>query len=104
VAPESSATVATRVAAARQRQAPRGDLNARLAPAALARACVLDSETQTLLDRAIDRLQLSARVCQRLLRVARSIADLQGDAQVGRGALAEAIALRRAVLGAAQAA
>jgi magnesium chelatase family protein len=99
--PESSATVAARVAAARARQAVRGALNAQLAPAALDAAAPLDAAAQALLERAVDRLQLSARVAQRLRRVARSIADLHGDADVDRGHLAEAIALRRVGLGAA---
>jgi magnesium chelatase family protein len=99
--PESSATVAARVAAARARQGARGELNARLGNAALARCAALDAEAQALLDRAIDRLQLSARVSQRLLRAARSIADLDADAAVSRSHLAEAISLRRLALGVA---
>ena len=100
-APESSARVAQRVAAARSRQQARGALNSQLAPAALEAATPLDAAAQALLDRAVDRLQLSARVAQRIRRVARSIADLHGDAEVDRGHLAEAIALRRVGLGAA---
>jgi magnesium chelatase family protein len=99
-APESSARVAQRVAAARGRQQARGALNSQLAPAALEAATPLDAAAQALLDRAVDRLQLSARVAQRIRRVARSIADLHGDAEVDRGHLAEAIALRRVGLGA----
>src|SRR5690606_24846701 len=96
--PEESATVAARVLAARQRQAPRGLLNARLDHAALEAAASLDADSLALLDRAIDRLQLSARVAQRLLRVARTIADLDASERVERPHLAEAISLRRFAL------
>lgn len=96
--PEDSAAVAARVGAARHRQAARGALNAQLGHAALAAAAALDAESQALLDRAIDRMQLSARVAQRLLRVARTIADLGTAPIVQRSHLAEAIALRRFAL------
>jgi magnesium chelatase family protein len=96
--PEDSATVAARVSAARGRQARRGVLNARLDHAALEAAVALDAGSLDLLDRAIDRLQLSARVAQRLLRVARSIADLAAAERVERAHLGEAIALRRFTL------
>jgi magnesium chelatase family protein len=96
--PEASAEVAARVSAARQHQARRGLLNASLDHAALEAAAALGPESLALLDRAIDRLQLSARVAQRLLRVARSIADLAAAERVERAHLAEAIALRRFTL------
>jgi magnesium chelatase family protein len=96
--PEDSATVAARVAAARAIQQARGALNARLGSGALNQAAPLDEPAQALLDRAIDRLQLSARVSQRLLRVARTIADLAAAPRVDRAHLAEAISLRRFAL------
>lgn len=94
-APEDSATVAARVAKARALQVARGALNSQLGHARLAESAALDEASQALLDRAIDRLQLSARVAQRLLRVARTIADLGGRESVERAHLAEAISLRR---------
>jgi len=92
---ESSTAVAERVRAARQRQLQRAGLaNARLGPDDLVRHCALGAAEQTLLDRAIDRLQLSARAAHRSLRVARSIADLAGEGRVGVSHLAEALSYR----------
>ena len=93
--PEDSASVAQRVRLARDVQRVRGALNSQLTHGQLASFGALDDAGQALLDRAIDRLQLSARVAQRLQRVARSIADLAGAQKIGREHLAEAIALRR---------
>ena len=92
---EGSATVAARVAAARQRQAPRGALNAMLEPKALARACGLGMREHALLESAARRLGLSARACHRIQRVARTIADLAGAERVGVAELSEAIGYRR---------
>lgn len=92
---ESSSEVAQRVLAARQQQLSRGELNAHLSQGLLNTHCRLNPDSQTLLDHAIDRLQLSARASQRILRVARTIADLQGDPNITQTALAEAISFRR---------
>jgi magnesium chelatase family protein len=84
--------------AARARQGARtGD--ARLVNAALsgrAGRSVLKPtpEGKALLDRAVDRLTLSARAYQRVLRVARTIADLAGNASVGAPEVAEALRFR----------
>jgi magnesium chelatase family protein len=92
---ESSAAVRERVLAARERQLQRsGKPNSRLGPDELARDCRLGTTEQTLLDRAIDRLQLSARAAHRSLRVARSIADLAGASTVATPHLAEALGYR----------
>jgi magnesium chelatase family protein len=93
--PEGSAAVASRVALARTRQERRGALNARLDAVALQRACALGIREHGLLESASRRLGLSARACHRVLRVARTIADLGGLERVEVAQLAEAIGYRR---------
>jgi magnesium chelatase family protein len=74
---EDSATVAQRVSAARERQLPRqGKPNAELSSAEIETICHLSAGDHALLDQALDRLGLSARAYHRILRVARTIADL----------------------------
>ncbi|MCC7257303.1 MAG: YifB family Mg chelatase-like AAA ATPase [Gammaproteobacteria bacterium] len=93
---ESSARVARRVGAARACQIARqGDLNARLDVAATRRCCLPDPAGRELLQRAAERLRLSRRACDSVLRVARTIADLAGADGVGAGQVSEALALRR---------
>jgi len=95
---EASAEVRMRVAAARARQQGRaGRPNAQLNNAEVLRACPLYRDDRALLERALEKLGLSARAYHRILRVARTIADLGGDDAVGRDALLEAIQLRRAL-------
>lgn len=95
---ERSESVRARVVAARARQASRtGD--PRLVNAALsgrtARAVLKPTpEAKALLDRAVDRLTLSARAYQRVLRVARTIADLAEKASAGAPEVAEALRYR----------
>ncbi|MEO1034570.1 MAG: YifB family Mg chelatase-like AAA ATPase [Pseudomonadota bacterium] len=92
---ESSAAVASRVAAARQRQRERrGCLNAELAGALTHTDCRLDDAGQTLLETAAKRFHLSARALERVVRVARTVADLADEQEIGNNALAEALALR----------
>ena len=68
-----------RVAAARALQLQRqGKLNARLTPSEVARFCTLGRDPRTLLATAIARLGLSARAYHRVLKVARTCADLDG--------------------------
>jgi magnesium chelatase family protein len=93
--PEGSLAVAARVAKARERQGQRGALNARLDAAALQRACALGIREHGLLESASRRLGLSARACHRVQRVARTIADLGGQEEVGVAELSEAIGYRR---------
>jgi magnesium chelatase family protein len=100
---EATASVRARVAAARERQVRRsGELgrpasNSALAPAALRRAVLPGSDGQRLLRHAVDRLGLSARGLDRLLRVARTTADLDDSEEVSYQNLAEALSFRRCV-------
>jgi magnesium chelatase family protein len=92
---EDSATVALRVAAARQAQMQRqGKFNARLTPREVTRFCGLQRESRILLGTAISRMGLSARACHRVLKVARTCADLAGEPGIRRIDVAEAVQLR----------
>jgi magnesium chelatase family protein len=93
---ESSHSVRQRVEAARARQLERqGKPNARLTPDEVDAHCLPDREGTQLLKRAMDRFSLSARAYHRVLKVARSIADLAGTPGVGAEHVAEAIHYRR---------
>jgi magnesium chelatase family protein len=93
---ESSAEVRERVVAARERQRSRqGKPNALLEAREIDVHCVLGAEAEQLLRQAFARLDLSARAYHRVLRVARSIADLAGAANVQTCHVAEAIQYRR---------
>ena len=93
---ECSAAVRARVGAARERQIARqGKPNAWLQARETARHCAIDGSAEDLLKQAIARLSLSARAYHRVLRVARSIADLGGGVTIGAAHIAEAIQYRR---------
>ena len=93
---ESSEAVRRRVVMARSRQLARaGKPNAWLGNRETERDCTLDDRLHALLDRAVERLGLSARGYHRVLRVARTIADLDGSTRIGAAHLAEAIQYRR---------
>jgi magnesium chelatase family protein len=92
---EPSRAVAARVARARERQLARqGRLNCELDVGALKQACALTAMGETLLGDAMERLGLSARALHRVLRVARSVADLAGDRIVDTPHVAEALGYR----------
>jgi magnesium chelatase family protein len=92
---ECSADVRARVIAARERQLQRGALNAHMDSKALRLCAHLSEADQNLLEQAIERLQLSARAMHRILRVARTIADLAGSDGIDTAHLAEAISYRQ---------
>ncbi len=92
---EPSAAVRVRVDEARRRQAARGPrANARLAPAELSACATLDADGHRILERAVERLALSARAIDRVRRLARTIADLDGSAAVRGAHVAEALQYR----------
>ncbi len=68
--------------------------NARLAGRAFDRHCATDAPSRALLDRAMERLGLTMRAYSRTLRVARTIADLEGTARIGSEHVAEALGYR----------
>jgi magnesium chelatase family protein len=93
---ESSASVRARVEHARQRQQQRaGKPNAHLGAAEIARDCALGDAERDLLTRALERLALSARAYHRILKVARTIADLTASDAIGAAHLSEALGYRR---------
>jgi magnesium chelatase family protein len=96
---EASATVRARVAVARARQLARqGKANARLSPDEVDRHCLPDCAGAALLKRAMQQLGLTARAYHRILKVARTIADLAGlpdGAPLSAAHIAEAVHYRR---------
>ena len=97
--PESSAQVKARVDAARAIQAKRFagtsiPCNAQMPPAMIGTFCQLDSRCEALMKTAFERMGLTARSHDRVLRVARTIADLDGAERIGVEHLSEAIQYR----------
>ncbi|WP_297669710.1 YifB family Mg chelatase-like AAA ATPase [uncultured Desulfovibrio sp.] len=94
-----SAVMRERVLAARavqrRRYGPGGPrCNAELSGALLEQHCALDAQGHALMEAAVERLALSARACARVLRMARTIADLEDAPAIAPQHLAEAVALR----------
>jgi magnesium chelatase family protein len=101
---EGSRRVAARVARARALQGARqpvtnASANARLDASAVRVAAALDEDGRRLLRSAMERLRLSGRSHDRLLRVARTLADLEGVPDVGARHVAEALHFRAVPLG-----
>jgi magnesium chelatase family protein len=93
---EGSVAVRDRVATARGRALARaGKPNAALTTSEINRHCALDAAGRNLLEQAMVRLGLSARAYHRVLKVARTIADLAGIEAIGAAHLSEAVAYRR---------
>ena len=96
---ESSAEIRARVIAARGRQLARfADegifSNAQMTPRQLRRSCRLDAESERLLESAMTRLGLSARAYDRILKVSRTIADLDAADEIRPAHVAEAVGYR----------
>jgi magnesium chelatase family protein len=95
---ESSAAVLARVMRARERQKARATelgtrsyLNATLPSAVLEQVAPLDDESRRLIEAAVNKLGLSARAFNKVLRVARTVADLDGEERVRASHVGEAI-------------
>jgi len=93
---EPSAVIRERVAEARRVQTERqGAPNSTLTGRRLREVCALGADSEALMSRAIDRMGLSGRGHDRVLRVARTVADLSGEKDISIGHLAEALNYRR---------
>ena len=93
---ESSSAVRKRVVAAREIQVERqGVTNGRLRHSAIKVHCDLAVKDQSFFEKAAEQLGLSPRGCQRVLKVSRTIADLEGESRIGQAHLAEAIGFRQ---------
>ena len=68
--------------------------NGQMGPAGIRIFCRASPEVVRLLQRALDRLKLSARAYHRILKVARTVADLDGQGEIGPSHVAEAIQYR----------
>src|SRR5437763_5516824 len=96
---ESSADIRARVERARERQRNRfrGEgifSNAQMSPRQIRRYCPIDAESETMLERAMARLGLSARAYDRILKVSRTIADLNESDEIKSDHVAEAVHYR----------
>jgi magnesium chelatase family protein len=96
---ESTETVRQRVQVARQLAQQRFQgtsilCNSQMQSKELQQWCALDENSRLLLEKAIDRLGLSARASDRIIKVARTIADLAGEEQLRSAHLAESIQYR----------
>jgi magnesium chelatase family protein len=90
----TSAEIAARVAQARGVQTSRGFYNAHIPARQLRKLCALDAPGERTLEMAVRRMGLSARSHDRILKVARTVADLDGAASVSSKHLAEAVQYR----------
>lgn len=96
---EDSAAIRHRVLQARRRQLERFAnekifANAAMTPRMIRRYCRIDSESERMLERAMTKLGLSARAYDRILKVSRTIADLEGSEDLRSAHVAEAVGYR----------
>jgi magnesium chelatase family protein len=96
---DSSSTIRARVVQARERQQQRLGAekifsNAVMTPRMIRRYCRIDAESEQMLERAMTRLGLSARAYDRILKVSRTIADLEASAEIRSPHVAEAVGYR----------
>jgi magnesium chelatase family protein len=96
---DDSATIRERVIVARERQRARlADekifSNAEMTPRMIRRHCRIDSDSEQMLERAMTRLGLSARAYDRILKVSRTIADLESSEEIRSAHVAEAVGYR----------
>ena len=93
--PENSTAVRKRVVAARKRQLQRaGVSNAQLNSAGVRLHCKAEGKNHSFLENSAEQMGLSPRACQRVLKVARTLADLENRDNIGMKHLAEALAYR----------
>lgn len=96
---ERSEVVRERVTAARQKQQERFKgrpvhANAQMPTRSIKKYCAVDDAARRLIERAVEKFGLSPRAYHRILKVARTIADLEGSAEIGESHVAEAIQYR----------
>ena len=96
---EASAAIRDRAAAARDLQARRFGrskiyVNAQMGSRQIHAHCRIAGASRVLLGQASDRLGLSARACNRILKIARTVADLAGESEIGAAHISEAIQYR----------
>jgi magnesium chelatase family protein len=96
---DSSALIRKRVIGARERQLKRFEgekifSNAAMTPRMIRQHCVIDSESEKMLEQAMTRLGLSARAYDRILKVSRTIADLEGTDRILSRHVSEAVGYR----------
>jgi magnesium chelatase family protein len=96
---ESSAAIRARVLSARERQRARFGgagvfSNAQMSPRLIRRFCAIDDECERMLEGAMARLGLSARAYDRILKVSRTVADLEGAEDIRPAHVAEAVGYR----------
>ncbi|MBC52835.1 MAG: hypothetical protein CMQ34_03265 [Gammaproteobacteria bacterium] len=91
----NNADLRRQVLVTRKRQLARaGVLNSRLTAAQLEKVCALNKDSDLLLQQVVERLRLSARACHRLIKLARTIADLEASAAIAPEHVAEAASYR----------
>lgn len=94
---ESSEVIRRRVVKAREMQARRlgaGGTNAGMSARQVKQHCCLNRESNTMLGMAMEQLNFSARAYDRILKVARTLADLAGEEEIGTDQVLEAIQYR----------